>query len=59
MAKPMPGPSYFCGHIAAVVGIYGRLKRHSADDLNSSLGQAIEFGLGLFVSKITRVHLSI
>ena len=44
MAKPVPGPSHFCGHIAAVVGIYGRLKRHSADDLNSSLGEAIEFG---------------
>src|SRR5262245_18275363 len=44
MAEPVPGPSDLCGHIATVVGIYGCLKRHSAYDLNSRLGEAIEFG---------------
>src|SRR5262249_8070077 len=44
MAEPMSGPLDLCGHIAAVVGVYRCLERHPADNLNSGLGEAIEFG---------------
>src|SRR6516165_3610704 len=43
MAEPVPGPSDLCGHIASIIGVYGCLERHSADDLNSRLGETIEF----------------
>jgi hypothetical protein len=42
MAESVSGPRYLCGHVPAIVGVYGRLESHPADDLNSGFRETIE-----------------
>ena len=44
LVEPVPGARGLCGHVTAIVGIYGGLDRHPADNLNANFGEAVELG---------------